>query len=136
VPALETIYGAIRTLLVADAGAGGVNTLTGGRIYHMQAPKDAALPLLVYTGVAEAVSGTFTSDQFEFIIQFDVYGEERLGAVPVLQIADRVSDIMTRVNLSATGWKQARTEITGRGLASVEDEAVRVMQTYRIYADS
>lgn len=134
--AIDTLLSAVRSVLAADTGAGGVNTLTGGRIYHAQAPKDAALPLLVYTVVSNVVVGEFTRDHFEVELQLDAYGYERLGASPVMAIVDRVTDILARVSLSASGWSTARVELTGRGVPSVEDEAYRVMQTYRIYAMS
>lgn len=37
------------SLLSGDAGAGGVNTLVGGRIYAYVAPSGAAFPLVVYS---------------------------------------------------------------------------------------
>jgi hypothetical protein len=44
--------------LVADAGAGGVNTLLGGRIYMRRVPMAATLPALVIQLVSATASNT------------------------------------------------------------------------------
>jgi hypothetical protein len=54
----QQVAGWIYDQLVADAGAGGVNTLTGGRIYRDRAPQAAALPAVTITLVSHVDTNT------------------------------------------------------------------------------
>ncbi|HEX5164226.1 MAG TPA: hypothetical protein VFV93_02420, partial [Thermomicrobiales bacterium] len=50
-PEGQAVAALVFDALKADTGAGGVNTLVGGRIYRERAPQAAAVPAVVIGGV-------------------------------------------------------------------------------------
>lgn len=54
----QQVAGWVYDQLVADAGAGGVNTLTGGRIYRDVVPQAASLPAVTVTLVSATDTNT------------------------------------------------------------------------------
>jgi hypothetical protein len=89
------ICGLVWSLLVADAGPGGVNTLLGGRIYQDVVPQAAALPAATVGLVAAPDLSTLGGVHVESTVDVDVrvvasgtsYG-------PVLPVARRVNAVL------------------------------------------
>jgi hypothetical protein len=81
--------------LTGDAGAGGVNTLLGGRIYRDQVPQAAALPAATVTLVSATDSNTLSGIRgfVSVLVDVRVVGS---GATygPLNPIADRVDAVL------------------------------------------
>jgi hypothetical protein len=81
-------------LLKADTGAGGVNTLTGGRIYRDIVPQTALLPAVVIALVSSTDTNTlgaarvFTNNLVDVRVVSD-------GAVYANAIADRIDTVLS-----------------------------------------
>jgi hypothetical protein len=120
-------------LLKADTGAGGVNTLTGGRVYRDRVPQTALLPAVTVT----LVSATDTNTLGGLRVFQNVLVDVRVvsdGAVYANAIADRVDTVLQQ----ASGLKETvhvnelrREQVT----AFVEDDAgksyAHIVSTYR-----
>jgi len=85
----------IRARLLADAGAGGVNTLVGGRIFRGRVPQGQALPAITIQVVTQPDHNTMTGRHVYQDVQVDVAvrGEgEDFG--PLIDIAERVYTVL------------------------------------------
>ncbi len=97
----------IRATLVADAGAGGVNTLVGGRIYRGRKPQGAALPAVVITVVSQPDQTTMTGRHVYQDVQVDVtvhgdgedYGSIEPTAARIFTVLQGASGLQDGVNV-------------------------------------
>lgn len=119
--------------LVADNGAGGVHTLTGGRIYRDRVPQAALLPAVTVTLVSHVDENTIGGRRAFAVTLTDVrvVGD---GTAYQNTIAGRVDSVLQ----NATGSRNGVTvvELRRDGVqAFIEDEAgksyAHVIQTYR-----
>lgn len=123
-------------LLKADTGAGGVNTLTAGRIYRDRVPQTALLPAITVT----LVSGTDTNTLGGLRVFQNVLVDVRVvsdGADYANAIADRVDAVLQNVG----GLKETvhTNELRREQVqAYIEDDAGRsyahLVATYRTEA--
>lgn len=129
----QQVAGWILDQLVADAGAGGVNTLLGGRIYRDRVPQSAALPAATITLVSHVDESTLGGRRVFAVTLTDVrvVGD---GTAYQNTVAARVDTVLQ----NASGARNGVTvvELRRDGVqAFVEDEAgksfAHVIQTYR-----
>lgn len=77
----------IRASLLADAGAGGVSTLVGGRIHRQRAPQGTPLPAVTIQVVSQPDHNTLSGRHVYQDVQVDVTvrgeGEDFAPLVPV-----------------------------------------------------
>ena len=132
--AQQPILDALYTKFAADTAAGGVSTLTGARMYEVEGPDDAALPLLLWTPVSDIPVATFGNDGFDAEYQFDVFGDGALGPKPVRTINDAIWTLLNRKTLTVTGYGSATVACTERGVETREGRAIRIRSQYRIKA--
>lgn len=120
-------------LLKADTGAGGVSTLTGGRIYRDRVPQTALLPAVTVTLVSATDTNTLGGIRVFQNVLIDVRVVSD-GTVYSNAIADRVDTVLQQ----AAGIKETvhvnelrREQV----LAFVEDDAgksyAHIVSTYR-----
>jgi Protein of unknown function (DUF3168) len=120
-------------LLKADTGAGGVNTLTGGRIYRDRVPQTALLPAVTVTLVSATDTNTLGGLRVFQNVLIDVRVVSD-GTVYSNAIADRVDTVLQQ----ASGLKETvhvnelrREQV----MAFVEDDAgksyAHIVSTYR-----
>lgn len=131
-PAINAFYGA----LAADTGAGGVSTLTAARIYEGQAPEAAAIPSVILNLVDDVPVESFTTSDLNATLQVDVYGDRFAGSAVARTIADRLVTLLHRTSLSITGWNGGQVWCLDRGTLNIEDDAYRIMQTWRVTAST
>lgn len=83
-------------LLVADAGAGGVNTLVGGRIYRDLVPAAAVLPAVTITLVSATDANTLGGLRVfqNVLLDIRVIGD---GSLYQNAIADRIDAVLQNV---------------------------------------
>lgn len=85
----------IRAALVADAGAGGVNTLVGGRIFRSRVPQAKDLPAVTIHVISQPDHNTATGRHVYQDVQVDVAvrgdGED-YG--PILPVAERIFAVL------------------------------------------
>lgn len=122
--------------LLADSGAGGVNTLLGGRIYRDRVPQAAVLPAATITLVSHVDQGTIGGRRVFAVTLIDVrvVGD---GTGYQNAVAGRVDTVLQ----NATGTKSGVTIVELRRdavQAFVEDDAGKsyshIVQTFRTEA--
>lgn len=85
------------SLLTGDNGAGGVNTLVGGRIYAYLAPSSATFPLVIYSHQgSHDVRGVGPSRiMASMVYQMKVIGKgSSAGFGAIKAIADRIDSLL------------------------------------------
>lgn len=136
-PTQQDIIDAIYSKLVADTGAGGVHTLTGGRIYENIAPQEASWPFVCFFLLGDRPNDSFTGlTDVEPTFQIDFYGYRRLGAKAIRAIADRAYTLMHKQALTITNYTGGQTWCTNRGHVETEEDAYRVIQEWKILASA
>jgi hypothetical protein len=132
----QQVAGWIYDQLVADVGAGGVNTLLGGRIYRDRVPQTAALPAATVSLVSHVDENTVGGRRVFAVTLTDVrvVGD---GTAYQNTVAARVDTVLQ----NASGARNGVTvvELRRDGVqAFIEDEAGRafshVIQTFRTEA--
>jgi hypothetical protein len=83
------------SLLTADAGVGGVNTLLGGRVYQDQVPQAAALPAATVGLVAAPDLATLGGDHVQATVDVDVrVVVAGTSYSPIVVVARRVNAVL------------------------------------------
>jgi hypothetical protein len=120
-------------LLKADTGAGGVNTLTGGRIYRDRVPQTALLPAVTVTLVSATDTNTLGGLRVFQNVLIDVRVVSD-GTVYSNAIADRVDTVLQQAGgiKETVHVNELRRE---QVMAFVEDDAgksyAHIVSTYR-----
>lgn len=122
------------TLLSTDQTVGSFYDDLGGRIYEMQAPESAALPLCVYQLVTDPESPTFTKDDLNAEMQVDLYGEQRLGAKALRDTHDKLVALLQRKTITVSGYTGGIINWIDRGQSSVEEDSIRILSRWQVRA--
>jgi hypothetical protein len=126
----------IMDTLTADAGAGGVNTLVGGRIRRDRLGQTMALPGITVTLVSDTDLSTMSGRRVagSALVDVAVRGDGNGDYAPLLPIADRVDTVLQ----NALGLKDGVSVVKLVRTATqqfVDDDAgksyTHVIQTYR-----
>jgi hypothetical protein len=132
----QQVAGWIYDQLVADNGAGGVHTLTGGRIYRDRVPQAATLPA-VTVGLVSHVDENTVGGRRVFAVTLTDVRVVGDGTAYQNTIAGRVDTVLQ----NATGTRNSVriVELRRDGVqAFIEDEAGKsyshLIQTYRTEA--
>lgn len=129
----QRVASLVYDLLVADAGAGGVNTLVGGRIYRDRVPQAAALPAVTVTLVSSVPTNTIGGVRVfsEVLVDVRVVTD---GTVYGNAIADRIDAVLQ--NVGGTKESVRVVELVQDAVqAFVEDDSgksyAHIIATYR-----
>lgn len=132
----QQVAGWVYDQLVADNGAGGVHTLTGGRIYRDRVPQTALLPAVTVTLVSHVDENTVSGRRVFAVTLVDVRvaGD---GTAYQNAIAARVDAVLQEARGSRNGVNVVKLRRDGVQ-AFIEDEAGKsyshVIATYRTEA--
>lgn len=123
-------------ILTADTGAGGVNTLTGGRIYRDRVPQTATLPAVTVTLVSSVPTNTLGGNRVFQNVLVDVRVVSD-GAGYSNAIADRIDAVLQ--NVGGTKETIRVVELVQDAVqAFVEDDSgklyAHIVATYRASA--
>ena len=132
----QELIDGLHTKLTAAQGAGTLYAAVGGRIYQLQGPQNLAMPWLVFTVVTDVPARTFTKDNINPDIQFDLYGERYLGANALTDINDKLWTLLDRSTFSITGHNSISMAATERGILTVEDRAYRIRSEWTLFANN
>jgi len=75
----------------------------GGRLYLNVAPQEAVFPYCVYSIVTDYNNLSFTDDQEEFEVQFNIFSQNN-SALEAGQLLDSLKDMFDSANLTVSGW--------------------------------
>ena len=68
------------TFAASDTAESGLYNLTGGRLYHKKAPQGATFPYCVFFMVSDFADRSFTAQEEEFFMQFNIFSENNSAA--------------------------------------------------------
>ena len=110
--------------LKADAGAGGVNTLLGGRIYRDQVPQGVALPALFVGAVRWVPLNTMNGSRAAVQAYLDVHLiAEGASYDPINPAAQRADVVVHGLAGANSGVNVVNLENVGPDVAYPEDDA-------------
>ena len=138
----QAILDAIQSTLTGDAGAGGLNTLTGGRINEVYAGQDVTLPFIVHQLIDPDLEQYFAIDDIQIEFQLDHYGLAASGTKATRAMADRAFALLHRQPITITGYSgcQMLCMATGDtperetvGGEKTSQDAWRITQRYKLF---
>lgn len=132
-PGQQVVLTAIKTTLAADNGAGGIYTLTSGRIYEGQGPQNAALPYVAFEIVEDTPERYFTGDDLNCVVEFTIWGDRMLGAASARAIVDRMLVLLDRQQITVSGYTLVQTWVQNRGVVIADDDGYRWSQQFRVF---
>lgn len=129
----KAITDAIYAQLIASQGAGTLHAAVSGRIYHVVAPENATLPLVVFGAVSSQPSVNFDGSTTETVrVEFTIYGQGfEAGAAAAQAIDDKLLAAIEGQVLSPTGYDRLTIRCESRGVASAVEDAVGITSVYR-----
>jgi hypothetical protein len=104
----------------------------GGRVYLNEAPGDTPLPLCVYQVASHSITPAFTSGRREvFEIEFTHFHAHSSGAAVALESAEKLDALLDDRSLTATGYDRVVLRSLSRGIAEMDDDAIRTTSRFR-----
>lgn len=126
---------AVRTIAVADTGAGGLfetgSPLVTG-FFSVQAPQGHPYPYIVMQQVADPVSDTFATEGADILFEFVVYAARfDSDDIAVDAIAERLKTLYRDQIVAVTGWSTATIQRTAGYAFQFVDEVIQKNEEYR-----
>jgi hypothetical protein len=119
----QAIAEAIHQQLIADRTAGSLWSLLDGRIYHLHAPPDTALPLATVR-IDEDKPQTFFDGSSDICVEVEV--EIRAGDASTLLAADdRLFDCLQHQSLTVDGCRRATMRVIERGRTKADRDLMK-----------
>lgn len=108
-----------------------------GRIYHVQAPANSALPLLVFRIRTDRPHGYFSgNDDLDIELQLDLWGAADKGASALTAVNEKIIGLLHCESLSIDGYCNSECRAIDRGRASADYNTLRITSRWRIRASS
>ena len=121
---------AIQAALLEEVGAN-----VGNRVYHLEAPDDAAFPHVVHAIVVDDVVRHFVDDSdVDMNVQIDLYGGDDAGMAALQAVNTALFAGVNRKTLTVAGYNDAEIFCTLRGEEIEEDDVLRIRTEWRILA--
>lgn len=130
----QEVADAINTKLSGDNGAGGVHTLTSGRIWEGLAEQNAELPLVTFNIITDPETDYFNGEDIDVEFQVDVWGYVADGGKATRTIADRCRTLMHKQNITIANHTAGKTRCKDRGQLTSDEDAYRITQRYQLTA--
>ena len=130
----QEIADAIYTKLSGDSGAGGVSTLTGGRIWEGLATQNADLPLVTFNIITDPEVDYFNGEDVDIEFQLDMWGDIEDGGAALRAVADRCRTLMHKQAITVANHTNGKTRCKDRGQLTPDDTAYRITQRYQLTA--
>lgn len=138
----QAIVDAIQGVLTGDSGAGGLNTLTSGRINEVYAGQDITMPFIVHQLIDPGLEQYFLIDDIQIEFQLDHYSQANAGTKATRAMADRAFALLHRSAITITGYTgcQILCMATGDtpdreaiGGDKTSQDAWRITQRYKLF---
>lgn len=128
---------AVYTKLTADQTAGSFYDDVGGRIYMSQAPKDASLPLVVWSILGDVSPDFFSGTDLDATFQVDVWFPDRQDGsttdADLITTNDKLVTLLDRVTLtSVTNHGNVQTHLIDKGGIIREDDGHHIVSVWQI----
>jgi hypothetical protein len=135
----ETLAGALRTVALADTGAGGLFQTGSPRItgiFNTQAPQGQAYPYVVMQAVSDVSDDTTTTQVADLRFEFAIFAARFSSTVvDVDTIAERLRTLFHRKNIASTGWSNIWLFRSNGFPLQFVDEVIQQNEEYRANFD-
>jgi hypothetical protein len=119
----DGIYLKIKTL---------IGTSVGNRVYEMEAPQNASLPMVIFTIVTDDVEPSLNCDREETSFQAQIYGYKKNGAKAVRTISDTLFSGLNNNSITIDDVNVSNTILGSKGTPSVVGDIIEILQEYNI----
>lgn len=138
---LEYVEAAIHNRLIADdlirsETDNGAGADLRYRVFPDEGEQDADLPLVVSSLTTDPVDGTFAEDSVDSEFDIDIYTPRATGKARARRLAEKVFRLFHKKHVPIAGYSVMQTVCTNRGLVQIEEDAYRVVMTFRAWASS
>ena len=131
----QAIANAIYARLSDTVSTNSIWSHLSGRIHHIQAPPDSALPLLVFRIHMDRPQGYFDgSDDIDVELQLDLWGAAADGAAALAAVNAKIMGLLHRQTLAIDGYVDGECCAVDRGRTSVDDGTIRITSRWRVRA--
>ena len=106
-----------------------LNTALGGRIYEIQAPPNAELPLLVFSIVSDQPLRHFGKTTWSAQVHFDLFVSRDVGMAAANgagTIEEFLFAALENASLTVTGQDRGLILTTQRGPRQIDEDAIRI----------
>lgn len=135
---MQDIINALYTKLTADTSSGSLHDKLGGAIFHMRAPQNEALPLMVFSIVSGDPNEWFNTIVTQVVlVDFDIYVDTRVGMSATTgggTIEESLYDLLRSFDLTVSGHDRGVVIFETRNAQFVEEEAIRITDRVQIQA--
>ena len=132
---LTTIY----NKLVADVSGGTVYALVAGKIYQLEGPQGAVMPLLVYA-ISNEDTTTFMSSATQSMhtldCAFTFYFKPDSSVVTAMAAEAALFLLLQKASMtpSSASYSTVESICTSRGVPTINVDSIVIDTTYRIFA--
>ena len=131
----QAIVAAIYTALTTDQTAGSFYDDVSGRIYEGQAHQNDTLPHCVYNVIVASQNLTHDTTDYDWLLQVDFYADAESSSMAALSaIENKAFDLLEKGAFSATGFDAVQVLCVTRGMRTIEEDAFRIMDEFRVQA--
>ncbi len=128
----QAVAQAIHQQLITDQSAGSLWSVLGGRIYHLQAPPDTALPLLTVR-IDEDEPQTFFDGSSDLRVEVEI--ELRADDASTLLVAgDLLFDRLQHQSLAVDGYRRASVRAVERGRTKTDRDLLKATSRWILTA--
>ena len=135
---MQDIINGLRTKLIADQTSGSLHDKLGGAIFHLRAPQNEALPLMVYSIVSGDPNLWFGGPVTQVVlVDFDIYVSTQVGlsaTTGVGTIEESLYDLLEEFELTVSGHDRGVVTFVTRNAQFVEEDAIRITDRVQIMA--
>lgn len=131
----ESIVEALYAKLINDQSAGTFYAALSGRIYMLEAPQNATLPLCVITPIASTVDPYFDNKHSrEALVQISLWGHHNDGLSALLDINTKLYALLQGSTFTPSGYDRALASCQDDGIESSEEDGIQVISEWLIEA--
>ena len=113
--------------LISDQTSGSFYDRVSGRIYELEGPTNAALPLAVFSLITSPYADTFDGSSVkDYTFQVDIYGRKRAGMSAAGAINTALFTLLDRQTITVPNNDDGLVRCLIQGVRTVEDDAVRI----------
>ena len=131
----QALVNAIYAQLADTAAAQSIWSDLSGRIYHLQAPPNAALPLLVFHIHTDRPQAYFIGDDdLDVEVKLDLWGSAGDGASALTVVHDKIMGLLHHQPVVITGYGNGESWALDRGRAAADGKTLRITSRWKIRA--
>ena len=131
----ESLLEALHAKLIADQSAGTFYDDLGGRVYSLEAPVNASMPLAVILPFSYEVEEYYDQkDAREAEFQITLWGHRNDGIAGLLDTNTKLYNLLHRASLSPAGMDRAVVTCLDEGVESIEEDGIQILSQWRLEA--